>query len=157
MKPSIAIEAALAPLRARPSSCPEIIASRLRGRAKRPLGELFGLANFGVNLTRLPRGAMSSLRHAHSRQDEFIYVLEGAPVLITDAGETQLAPGLCAGFHAGTGIGHHLVNRAKEDAVYLEIGDRSSEDRVMYPDDDLQAVFDGNGRWVFMHKDGSPY
>jgi uncharacterized cupin superfamily protein len=157
MKQLIAIEAAFAPLRAQLSSYPEVFAKHLRGRTKRPLGELFGLVNFGVNLTRLPYGAMSSLRHAHLRQDEFIYVLEGAPVLITDTGETQLAPGLCAGFRAGTGNGHHLVNRAQDDAVYLEIGDRSSEDRVTYPDDDLQAALDTDGRWVFTHKDGSPY
>jgi uncharacterized cupin superfamily protein len=157
MTPLIAINAAVALLRAQPSSYPEVFASRLRGRSKQPLGEPFGLVNFGVNLTRLASGAMSSLRHAHARQDEFIYVLEGAPVLITDAGETQLAPGLCAGFRAGTGIAHHLVNREQEDAVYLEMGDRSSDDRVVYPDDDLQAALDDGGRWVFMHKDGSPY
>jgi uncharacterized cupin superfamily protein len=157
MKQFIAIEAAFAPLRAQLSSYPEVFAKRLHGRTKRPLGELFSLVNFGVNLTRLPSGAMSSLRHAHTRQDEFIYVLEGAPVLITDMGETPLAPGMCAGFRAGSGNGHHLVNRAKDDAVYLEIGDRSSDDRAMYPDDDLQAVLDGSGRWVFTHKDGSPY
>lgn len=157
MTPPIAIEAALAPLRAQSSSYPEIVASRLCGRIKRPLGELFGLVNFGVNLTRLPCGAMSSLRHAHARQDEFIYVLEGTPVLLTDCGETQLAPGMCAGFRAGTGNGHHLVNRAAEEAVFLEMGDRSTGDRVIYPADDLQAILDDSGRWVFTHKDGSPY
>ena len=157
MKQPAAINAALAPLRAQPSSYPEVLVLRLRGRTKRPLGEPFGLVNFGVNLTRLASGAISSLRHAHSRQEEFIYVLEGTPVLITDAGEIPLAPGLCAGFCAGTGNAHHLVNRAATDAVYLEIGDRSAGDRATYPDDDLQAVFDAGGRWVFTHKNGSPY
>lgn len=157
MKHPAAIQATLAPLRARPSSYPTVFAAQLSGRVKQPLGERFGLANFGVNLTRLPPGAMSALRHAHSRQDEFIYVLEGWPLLITDAGETPLAPGLCAGFPAGTGNAHHLINRAVVDAVYLEIGDRSTGDRVTYPDDDLQAAFTTDGRWVFTHKDGTPY
>lgn len=153
----IAIEAALAPLRTRRSSYPAIFVSKLSGREKRPLGDIFGLVNFGVNLVRLPCGAMSALRHAHSRQDEFIYVLEGAPVLITDAGETPLACGMCAGFRAGTGNAHHLVNRNQEDAVYLEVGDRSQGDHVTYPNDDMQAVLDDNGQWRFLRKDGSPY
>lgn len=157
MKYPIAIQAALAPLRAQPSSYPAVFAGQLSGRVKRPLGEIFGLSNFGVNLTRLPPGSMSALRHAHSRQDEFIYVLEGWPLLITDGCETPLAPGLCAGFRAGTANAHHLINRAVVDAVYLEIGDRSPGDRVIYPDDDLQAEFAANGRWVFAHKDGNPY
>jgi uncharacterized cupin superfamily protein len=157
MTQPIAIEAALAPLRTRRSNYPAVFVSRLSGRAKRPLGDIFGLANFGVNLVRLPCGAMSALRHAHSRQDEFIYVLEGAPLLITDAGEMQLARGMCAGFCAGTGNGHHLVNRAREDAVYLEVGDRSKGDHVIYPDDDMQAVFDDNGQWIFLRRDGSTY
>ena len=157
MTPPIAIEAALAPLRAQQSTYPKIFVPKLSGREKRPLGGLFGLSHFGVNLVRLPRGAMSALRHAHSRQDEFIYVLEGTPILITDAGETPLARGMCAGFRAGTGDGHHLVNRASENAVYLEVGDRSKGDRVTYPDDDMQAVLDDNGQWIFLRKDGSPY
>jgi uncharacterized cupin superfamily protein len=157
MTQPIAIDAALTPLRTRGSSYPAVFVSKLSGREKHPLGDIFGLANFGVNRVRLPCGAMSALRHAHSRQDEFIYVLEGTPVLITDAGEMPLARGMCAGFRAGTGNGHHLVNRAKEDAVYLDVGDRSKGDHVTYPDDDLQAVFDDNGQWRFLHKDGRPY
>jgi uncharacterized cupin superfamily protein len=157
MKQPIAIEAALVPVRAWPSSYPQFIVSRLQGRTKQQLGEYFALANFGVNLTRLAPGAMSALRHAHARQDEFIFVLEGAPVLITDAGETPLAPRMCAGFRAGTGNGHHLINRAAVDALYLEIGDRTAADHVIYPDDDLLADLDVSGRWMFTHKDGSPY
>lgn len=80
----------------------------MRGREKRPLGDLFGLTNFGVNLTRLVPGALSAVRHAHSRQDEFVYILTGHPTLHTDEGRTQLHPGMCAGFKAGTGNGHHL-------------------------------------------------
>jgi uncharacterized cupin superfamily protein len=151
------IEAANAPLRTRRSSYPDIFVPRLSGREKRPLGDLFALTNFGVNLVRLPAGAMSALRHAHSRQDEFNYVLEGAPILVTDRGETPLAPGLCAGFRAGTGNAHHIVNRGAEDAVYLEVGDRSKDDHVTYPDDDMQALIGGDGQWIFLHKDGRPY
>jgi len=152
----IAIMADQAPPRTRPSVYPEPFASRMKGRVKHPLGDLFGLANFGVNLTRLAPGAGSALRHAHSKQDEFIYVLQGHPVLVTDAGETQLAPGMCAGFKAGTGNAHQLLNRTNGEAVYLEVGDRSAGDSVIYPDDDLQGILI-DGKWRFAHKDGSPY
>src|SRR5258706_9169209 len=94
----VALVAAEAPPRTKPSNYPEPFASRMAGRVKRPLGDLFGLTNFGVNLTRLTPGAVSALLHAHSRQDEFIYILEGQPTLVTDAGETPLGPGMCAGF-----------------------------------------------------------
>jgi uncharacterized cupin superfamily protein len=153
----IAIVALNAPPRTRPSIYPEPFASRMAGREKRPLGDLFGLSNFGVNLTRLAPGAISALRHAHSRQDEFVYVLEGHPVLITDQGETVLAPGMCAGFKAGSGDGHQLVNRTDRDVFYLEIGDRTAGDSVTYPDDDLHAILGDDGKWVFVHKDGTPY
>ena len=153
----VAIVAAAAPPRAKQSNYPELFASRVAGREKRPLGDPFGLANFGVNLTRLAPGAISALRHSHLRQDEFVYILSGNPVLITDAGETPLAPGMCAGFRAGTGDGHHLVNRTKEDVVYLEVGDRTPGDAGTYPDDDIQAVVGPDGKWRFTHKDGTPY
>jgi len=123
---------------------------------KRPLGDLFGLTNFGVNLTRLLPGAMSALRHAHTKQDEFVYILEGRPTLVTDAGRTALGPGMCAGFKGGTGDGHHLVNETTEDVVYLEIGDRTPGDTATYPDDDIAAVA-VDGKWRFAHKDGTPY
>src|SRR3954463_3155863 len=93
-----AIDAREAPTRARPSIYPEPFAAQMVGREKRPLGDVFGLTNFGVNLTRIRPGGSSALRHAHTLQDEFIYVLEGDPVLVTDSGETRLAPGMCAGF-----------------------------------------------------------
>jgi uncharacterized cupin superfamily protein len=129
----------------------------MAGREKRPLGDLFGLTHFGVNLTRLAPGAASALRHAHTRQDEFVYILEGEPTLVTDAGETVLRPGMCAGFKAGSGDAHCLVNRSERDVVYLEIGDRSDGDAVTYPDDDLAAVLGPDGKWRFVHKDGTPY
>ena len=153
----VAVVAAEAPPRTTPSNYPEPFASRMAGREKRPLGNLFGLSNFGVNLTRLSPGAVSALRHMHSTQDEFIYVLAGHPVLRTDGGDTPLSPGMCAGFRAGTGNGHHLINRTREYVVYLEIGDRSAGDSVTYPDDDLQAVLGANGMWQFAHKDGTLY
>ena len=152
-----AIVALEATPRTKPSNYPEPFASRMAGREKRPLGDIFGLSNFGVNLTRLIPGAGSALRHAHSKQDEFVYILAGHPVLITDQGETPLAPGMCAAFKAGTGNGHQLVNPTSEDVLYLEVGDRTAGDSVTYPDDDLQAVFGNEGKWQFVHKDGTPY
>lgn len=152
----VAIVAADTAPRTKPSNYPEPFASRMVGREKRPLGDVFALTNFGVNLTRLAPNAVSALRHAHSKQDEFIYILEGSPMLITDAGETQLFPGMCAGFKAGTGNGHQLLNHTTEDVVYLEIGDRTADDSAIYPDDDIQALF-LNGSWQFSHKDGTSY
>lgn len=142
--------------RAKPSNYPQPFASRMAGRTKRALGEAFGLKNFGVNLTELAPGAISALRHSHTRQDEFIYVLQGHPTLRTNAGDTRLSPGMCAGFRAGSGDAHHLLNQTDETVVYLEVGDRSVGDAVSYPDDDLQATL-VDGRWVFTHKDGRPY
>ena len=152
----VAILASDAPVRTRPSNYPEPFASRMAGRQKRPLGDLFGLQNFGVNLTRLAPNAVSSLRHAHTRQDEFIYVLQGCPTLHTDEGRTELSPGMCAGFKAGTGNAHCLINETAEEVVYLEVGDRTPGDEGSYPDDDLKAVL-SDGKWQFIHKDGSPY
>jgi uncharacterized cupin superfamily protein len=152
-----AIEAASVPARARATNYPAAFAAQVAGREKRPLGERFGLENFGVNLTRLKPGAVSALRHAHARQDEFVYILEGAPLLVTDAGATPMRPGMCAGFKAGTGDAHHLVNQSGADVVYLEIGDRTAGDSVIYPDDDVAAGLDAAGRWRFTRKNGDPY
>jgi uncharacterized cupin superfamily protein len=157
LNPPIAIAALDAARRTTPSTYPEPFAARMVGREKRPLGDRFGLNNFGVNLTRLSPGASSALRHAHTRQDEFVYVLEGHPVLITDQGETPLAPGMCAGFKAATGNGHQLINRTLVDVLYLEVGDRTSGDTAIYPDDDLQAALGDDGKWRYAHKDGTPY
>jgi uncharacterized cupin superfamily protein len=155
-KRPIALIAADAPARAFRTNYPEPFAARMAGRDKRPLGEAFGLTNFGVNITRLKPGGSSALRHAHSKQDEFVYILEGRPTLITNAGRTPLKPGMCAGFKAGTGDAHCLVNETEEDVLYLEIGDRTDGDTVDYPDDDLAVVtIDGQRRAA--HKDGRPY
>ena len=152
----VALLAADAPPRAFRTNYPEPFASRMAGRDKRPLGDLFGLANFGVNLTRLAPGGSSALRHAHTKQDEFVYVLQGRPTLVTNAGRAALKAGMCAGFKAGTGDAHHLVNDTEDDVVYLEIGDRAAGDAVDYPDDDL-AVVTIDGRRQMAHKDGTPY
>lgn len=135
---------------------PEPFATAVRGRLKCQLGDPFGLRAFGVNLTVLQPGASSSVRHAHTRQDEFIYILEGTPTLHTDAGKTRLSPGMCAGFPAGDGNAHRLLNETDQPVVYLEVGDRAPGDQAIYPDDDLLAkVVDG--KWQYSHKDGTPY
>ena len=134
--PILALEV---PLRTKPSLYPEPFASRMEGREKRQLGEFFGLTNFGINLTRLKPKAISALRHAHSKQDEFMYILRGNPTLQTNEGRTQLSPGMCIGFPAGKDNANNLVNETLEDVLYLEIGDRTLGDKAVYPDDDIQA------------------
>jgi uncharacterized cupin superfamily protein len=152
----VALVALDAPTRTKPSNYPEPFRSLMAGRIKRPLSDLFGLTNFGVNITVVPPGAVSALRHAHSRQDEFVYVISGTLTLHTDEGETELACGMCAGFKAGSGNAHRLLNKGSQEAVYLEVGDRTPGDSVAYPDDDLVAQLGEEG-WVFAHKDGAPY
>jgi len=152
----IAVSAAEVPARSKPSVYPEPFASRMLGREKRQLGEVFGLTNFGVNLTRLAPNAVSALRHAHTQQDEFVYILQGRPTLHTDEGRRQLSPGMCAGFKAGNGNGHRLINETAEEVVYLEVGDRTPGDEGSYPDDDLKAEL-LEGKWQFAHRDGTPY
>lgn len=142
--------------RAKRSNYSEPFASLVAGRVKRPLGDLFGLTNFGVNVTVLPPGAVSALRHAHSKQDEFIYAISREPTLCTDEGTTTLTPGSCAGFKAGTGNAHRLENHTASDVKYLEVGDRAVGDEVTYPDDDLVGKF-VSGQWQFFHKNGEPY
>ncbi len=151
-----AIDAASAPPRTKPSNYPEPFASRMANRVKRPLGDLFGLKSFGVNLTTIAPGAVSSLHHRHSASDEFVYVLEGEPTLVAEDREVQLRPGMCAGFAANR-VAHHLENRTRRDVVVLEIGDRSPADDVTYPTDDIQAAKGPDGRWRFTRKDGTAY
>jgi uncharacterized cupin superfamily protein len=153
---SIAMMAETAPPRTKPSNYPEPFFSRMAGREKRPLGDLFGLKNFGVNLTKLIPGGESALLHRHSKQDEFVFVLQGEPMLVTETEEVRLSPGMCAGFPAG-GIAHQLVNRTDDIVIYLEIGDCTSGDEGFYPKDDIEAVLGSDGTWIFTHKDGQPY
>lgn len=151
----LAVVASTMPARRGAAIIPAVFGERLSRREKRALGDVFGLRAFGVNLTRLEPGGMTSLLHRHHAQDEFVFVLEGYPVLVTDAGEVDLAPGMCAGFAAG-GVAHQLVNRTEQDVVYLEIGDRAPGDSIDYPEDDLRYVA-GPGGGHFTHRDGSPY
>jgi|SRR5580658_5951011 uncharacterized cupin superfamily protein len=123
-------------------------------RLRRRLGDAAGLTDFGVNLLRLAPGAWSSQRHWHTAEDEFVFVLDGEVVLVTDTGEEILRSGDGVGFKGGTQDGHHLQNRSQHDAVLLEVGARKSGDEVTYPDIDLHAP---KGRETYTHKDGTPY
>jgi uncharacterized cupin superfamily protein len=151
-----AVEALAVPLRAWATRYPPPLAHLAAGREKRALGEPFGLRAFGVNLVRLAPGAQSAFRHRHTKQEEFLYVLEGEPTLVTDDRETALRPGMCAGFAPG-GPSHQLVNRTGRDVLYLEVGDRVPGDEGIYPYDDLKASKAPDGSWRFTHKDGAPY
>jgi uncharacterized cupin superfamily protein len=152
----IAIKAEAVPPRTKPSNYPEPFFSRMAKREKRPLGDFFRLKNFGVNLTRLAPGGESALLHRHSKQDEFVFILEGEPILVTETEEVALSPGMCAGFPAN-GVAHQLINRTDRDVVILEVGDRTAGDEGSYPRDDIQAVLGADGKWQFTHKDGRPY
>ena len=126
-----------------------------RNRRRWKLGDAAGLTQFGVNLLRLPPGQWSSQRHWHTAEDEFVYVLEGEVVLVTDEGEQILKRGDCAGFPAGAPNGHHVQNRSEREAVLLEVGSRRpGEDGADYPDIDLMLR---DGESVYRHRDGSPY
>lgn len=138
------------------SGYPEEFRARVLPREKRALGDALGLTQFGVNLTTLFPGTESSLRHHHAREDELVFVLEGELVLRTDEGEQVLVAGTCAGFPAGSGNGHQLVNRSDRPARYLEVGTRAPADTVGYPDVDLVATKDG-GAWAYTRRDGRPY
>jgi len=127
------------------------------GRFRRVLGDTLGLTKFGVNLTELAPGAASSLRHWHTEEDEFVYILDGTPTLVTDAGEQLLEPGMCAGFPANSGDGHRLENRSDGTVVYLEIGNRSAHETVHYPDVDLVLERGTETGMTFRHRDGTPY
>ena len=126
------------------------------GREKAALGDVVGLTQYGVNLTRLKPGAASALRHWHEAEDEFVYVLEGEITLIDDGGTTVLQPGDAAGFKAGVANGHYLVNRSQRDAVYLEVGTRAKLERAHYSDVDLVYDRDESG-FRFSRKSGEAY
>jgi uncharacterized cupin superfamily protein len=138
------------------ASYPDRFKALCAARAKRALGDPLGLTNFGVNLVTLEPGSGSAERHWHSRQDEFIYVLEGEITLTSDAGSQVLGPGMAAGFPAGVADGHNLVNHGATVARYLEVGDRTAGDAVVYPDIDLAARSVGSA-FKYFAKDGTPY
>lgn len=139
------------------TSYPEPFRAANQTRWNRLLGTHAGLRNFGVNLTRIVPGGQSSTRHAHTRQDEFVYVLEGTVELETDAGMEVLRAGMCAGFPAGTGNAHRFVNRSDADVLLLVAGDRTAGDEVLYPEIDMHGRMGPDGRYVFTRKDGTPY
>jgi uncharacterized cupin superfamily protein len=139
------------------SGYPEPYRSRIGTRAKRRLGDACGLTRFGVNLVTLGPGGQSALRHWHTLEDEFVYVLAGEVVLISDAGEQTLSAGMCAGYPAGRRDAHHFVNRTNAPAQYLEIGNRIEGDNAFYPDDDLMWVEMASGQVAAHHKDGRRY
>ena len=129
-----------------------------KARTNQPLGMAAGLTQFGVNLTRLKPGVWSSQRHWHSDEDEFVWVLEGEVVLVTDNSRETFRAGDCVGFRAGVENGHHFCNESEAEAVLLTVGGRSNDDVCHYPDVDLQLR---PGRYsapsAFVHKDGSSY
>ena len=135
---------------------PEPYRSLVAGRSRQRLGNVVGLDQFGVNLTRLKPGAQSALRHWHTSEDEFVFVLEGTLVLCENDGETVLKPGDAAAFKAGVANGHCLINRSGQDAVYLEIGTRAVRDEADYPGTDLHVRKDENGV-RYPRNSGEPY
>lgn len=139
------------------TSYPEKFRPQNSRRWNRRLGDHVGLKNFGVNLTRVEPGAQSSARHAHAKQDEFIWVLEGEVVLETNEGPQTLRAGMCAGFPAGCGNAHRFVNNTDKDVLLLVVGDRTPFDEIDYPDIDNHAKAGADGKYVFTKKDGSPY
>ena len=139
------------------SSYPEPFRNQVQSRSKRALGDAFGLNSYGVNLVELQPGAWSAQRHWHTVEDEFVYVVSGELVLVTDEGEQVMAAGMVAGFPANVENGHHLVNKSDDAATYLEIGTRRPEDACHYPDIDLFLKPDGKGAHEFTRKNGIPY
>jgi len=139
------------------SGYPEPFRSRVLPREKRALGAALRLSKVGINLTTLAPGKESSMRHFHTRQEEFVFVLEGEVVLRTDEGEQTLGAGACAGFPAGSRNGHQLVNRSDRPARYLEIGTTEAGDTAEYPDVDLAYGTAPDGSPIYRRKDGSAY
>lgn len=134
---------------------PEPYASQMAGRSSLRLGDAGGLTQFGVNEVILAPGAVSSLRHWHHREDEFVMVLQGECTLVQDEGETVLRPGDCAAFPAGVANGHHLINRTDREARFLVVGSRMNPERVTYSDVDLELELK-DGQATFTHRDGTP-
>ena len=153
-KKPVAVDATTLPVKTG-SGYPAPYDEPCKERQRQVLGDVFGLNDFGVNYMTLPPGAWSSQRHWHSHEDEFVYVLSGTATLVTDDGETQLAPGMCAGFASGETNGHQLVNSTDQPVVYLEIGTRNADDDGFYSDIDMQILKRAKGG-DFTRKDGSP-
>jgi uncharacterized cupin superfamily protein len=140
------------------SGYPEPYRSRVLPRSKRGLGDALGLTRIGINHTTLPPGKESSMRHWHTHEDEFVYVLAGELVLRTAAGEQLLRAGMCAGFPAGKDDGHQLINRSNADAVYLEVSNRDASDSAHYADPDVDLMWSPpHARGKMTRRDGTPY
>ena len=139
------------------SGYPEPFKSRMGDRTKRRLAAACGIKNLGVNLVTLGPGGQSALRHWHTLEDEFVYVLEGEVVLVTNEGEQTLKAGMCAGYPAGSKNGHHFINRSQKPAKYLEMGTNVPGDTAFYPDDDLRLMETEDEGMVYAHKDGRRY
>lgn len=135
---------------------PEPFKSMMSGRYKRALGDLFGITKFGVNMTTIEPGGMSALLHRHSKSQEFVFILKGTATVYTETEKIILNEGECIGFMPN-GPAHHLKNESNADVVYIEIGDREPGDSAVYPNDDIVASKDQNEKWMFHHKDGTPY
>ena len=139
------------------SGYPEPYRSRVLPRFKRGIGDALGLTRIGINYTVLPPGKESSMRHWHTHEDEFVFVLEGELVLRTEQGEQRLTAGMCAGFPAGVQDGHQLINRSGADAAYLEISNRDSDDHAHYSDPDVDLQWNApHARGRFTRRDGTP-
>lgn len=138
-------------------SYPEPFKSRMGQMHWRPLGDEFGLTQFGISLETLCPGAESALRHWHTLEDEFLYMISGQVVLCNDDGEFPMTAGMCVGFKAGSDNAHHVVNHSDRDAQYLILGSRNPDDMAFYPDDDLAWVQSESGGLIKAHKDGTPY
>ena len=136
---------------------PEPFRSTLGPGTWRDIEAHFDLTKFGVSVEVLPSGSQSALRHWHTENDEFVVVLSGELTLVTDDARTSMGPNMCVGFKAGNPDGHHLINESKHDASFLVVGSRSKNDKVHYPDDDIQWLQDSKGKWIAAHKDGSAY
>ncbi len=138
------------------STYPMAFKAKVEARIKRRLGDVVGLNQFGINLVTMPPGAWSSQRHWHAQEDEFIYILSGELVLVTGAGETMMRAGDCTGFPAGNPDGHHLINRTAAEATYIEVGSRSRDEDVDYPDIDMTARRRGS-KAAYFNRKGEPY
>ena len=120
------------------------------------LGQAAGLTQFGVNMMTIEPGGMSSQRHWHEEEDEFLLMISGELVLIENNSETLMRKGDMAGFKAGVKNGHHMVNRSSEDGQFLIIGTSAKNDICHYPDIDLRFEADENGQ-RFVNKSGIVY
>lgn len=138
---------------------PEPYASMMKGRSSLRLGEAGGLTQYGVNLVMLEPGAMSSLRHWHLNEDEFVWVLDGECTLVQDGGETVMRPGDCAAFPAGDQNGHHFINRTDSPARFLVVGTKAARETATYSDVDMMVHMTPgeNGGAAFTYKDGTPW